>query len=173
VSGAESSRFEIRAPLFRRELLARNLAVLPSAENVSRAKSPTGVGAKRLRQKPRTSRSRARRSGAKECFRKRKGTPAPYEGACGCPWPLYSQLRQSPPHALGVVEFVLGRLLRSLRAALFDGNLARPENHLGDQLDASNHLKPRRCETRSPTPPCLSHATADVYLSWKIALPTT
>ena len=34
------------------------------------------------------------------------------------------QLSQSPPHALGLDEFVLGRIHRSLRAALLDGRLA-------------------------------------------------
>src|SRR5262249_42701544 len=34
-------------------------------------------------------------------------------------------LLKSAPHALGVAEFVLGRLYRSLRTSVFSGNLAR------------------------------------------------
>src|SRR5204863_8215286 len=34
------------------------------------------------------------------------------------------ELLQSPPYALGVAEFVLGRVLRSLRAIMLDGCLA-------------------------------------------------
>ena len=40
---------------------------------------------------------------------------------------LVRELSQSSPHALGVDEFVLGRLQRSVRATLLDGRLARSE----------------------------------------------
>ena len=40
------------------------------------------------------------------------------------------ELLQSPAHALGLAEFVLGRLRRSLCTALLDGHLARLANRL-------------------------------------------
>jgi len=40
------------------------------------------------------------------------------------------ELLQSPAHALGVAQLVLGRLRRSLCAALLDGHLARLANRL-------------------------------------------
>jgi hypothetical protein len=43
------------------------------------------------------------------------------------------QLFQPPPHALGMDESVLGRLLRSLCAPLLDGHLARFQNRLSDE----------------------------------------
>ena len=44
--------------------------------------------------------------------------------AAGFPRLRLRHLFESPPHALGVDEFVLGRIYRSLRAALLDGHLA-------------------------------------------------
>src|SRR5439155_25438302 len=44
------------------------------------------------------------------------------------------ELSESPPHALGVAESVLGRFCRSVRPALCYGNLAR----LADCLDDRN-----------------------------------
>src|SRR2546423_3724736 len=43
------------------------------------------------------------------------------------------ELSESPAHAVGVAEFVLGRLCRSVRAALCYGNLARLADWLNDR----------------------------------------
>jgi hypothetical protein len=43
------------------------------------------------------------------------------------------ELLQSPSHALGMAQFVLGRLFRSVRSPLLDGCVARSENRLSDE----------------------------------------
>src|SRR5437867_967590 len=70
------------------------------------------------------------------------------------------ELLQSSPHALGLAESVLGRVLRSLRAAVFDGHLARlapavngraqrPMTWLKHQTPSSKHQKSSRLQIAS------------------------
>jgi hypothetical protein len=63
------------------------------------------------------------------------------------------ELSESPPHALGVGKSVLGRLYRSLCAALRHGNLARFQNRVSDEarcVEADQMTRERMLQRFNP-----------------------